>query len=59
MDVKQEKRVDDYCNVDMNRHLLDLWTGFTKLKRETSQRIHVVRETDKDSNNDTARSCVA
>ena len=30
MDVKQEKRVDDYCNVDGSRDLSDPWTGFTR-----------------------------
>ena len=30
MDVKQEKRIDDYWNVDGSRHLSDPWTGFTQ-----------------------------
>ena len=30
LDVLQEKRVDDYWNVDPNRHLSDSWKGFTK-----------------------------
>ena len=30
LDVMQEKRVDDYWNVDSNRSLSDSWTGFTK-----------------------------
>ena len=29
MDVKQEKRIDDYWNIDGSRDLSDLWTGFT------------------------------
>ena len=31
LDVKQEKRIDDYWNVDGSRDLSDLWTGFTQL----------------------------
>ena len=30
MDIAQEKRIDDYWNVDENRSLSDPWTGFTK-----------------------------
>ena len=30
LDVMQEKRVDDYWNVDSNRNLSDSWKGFTK-----------------------------
>ena len=29
LDVKQEKRIDDYWNIDGSRDLSDLWTGFT------------------------------
>ena len=29
LDVKQEKRIDDYWNVDGSRDLSDPWTGFT------------------------------
>ena len=31
MDVKQEKRIDDYSNIDRSLHLSDPWTGFTNL----------------------------
>ena len=31
LDVLQEKRIDDYWNVDPNRSLSDSWKGFTKL----------------------------
>ena len=31
LDVMQEKRVEDYWNVVMNRSLSDSWTGFTKI----------------------------
>ena len=30
LEVKQEKRIDDYWNVDLNRHLSDSWTRFTR-----------------------------
>ena len=30
LDVKQEKRIDDYWNIDGSRDLSDLWTGFTQ-----------------------------
>ena len=30
LDVMQEKRFDDYWNVDSNKHLSDSWKGFTK-----------------------------
>ena len=30
MDVKQERRIDDYCNIDGSRDLSDSWTGFTQ-----------------------------
>ena len=29
-DVKQEKRIDDYWNIDGSRDLSDSWTGFTR-----------------------------
>ena len=58
----QEKRIDDYWNVDENKSLSDSWTGFTKftLLKETSKRIYVVQwETDKNSNNHSTRSYLA
>ena len=30
LDVLQEKRIDDYWNVDSSRHLSDSWKGFPK-----------------------------
>ena len=47
LDVKQEKRIDDYWNIDGSRNLSDPWTGCTLctlLEEKTSLRIHVVRE---------------
>ena len=34
LDVKQEKRNDDYWNVDGSRDLSDYWTGFTQFALE-------------------------
>ena len=45
LDVKQEKRIDDYWNIDGSRDLSDPWTGFTQfysIGRKTSRRIYVV-----------------
>ena len=30
LDVKQERRIDDCCNIDGSRDLSDSWTGFTQ-----------------------------
>ena len=30
LDVKQEKRIDDYWNIDVSRDMSDPWTGFTR-----------------------------
>ena len=30
LDVKQERRIDDYWNIDWSRNLSDSWTGFTQ-----------------------------
>ena len=46
LDVKQEKRIDDYWNIDGSRDLSDPWTDFTQftlLEEKTSRRIYVVR----------------
>ena len=46
LDVKQEKHIDDYWNIDGSRDLSDPWTGFTRftlLEEKTSRRIYVVR----------------
>ena len=32
LDVKQEKRIDYYWNIDGSRDLSDPWTGFTQFK---------------------------
>ena len=46
LDVKQEKRIDDYWNIDGSQNSSDPWTGFTQftpLEVKTSRRIYVVR----------------
>ena len=47
LDVKQEKRIDDYWNIDGSRDLSDPWTGFTQftlLDEKTSRRIYMSGE---------------
>ena len=46
LDVKQEKRIDDYWNIDGSRDLSDPWTGFTQftlLDEKSSRQKNVVR----------------
>ena len=46
LDVMQERRIDDYWNIDGSRDLSDSWTGFTQftlLEEKTSRWIYVVR----------------
>ena len=46
LDVKQEKRIDDYWNIDGSRDLSDPWTSFTQfysIGRKTFRRIYMVR----------------
>ena len=61
LDVKQEKRIDDYWNIDGSRDLSGSWTVFTQfIKWDFSRRIFVVRgETDKKAANIQARSFMA
>ena len=47
LDIMQEKKIDDYWNVDSCKHLSDFWRGFTKftlLKEKPPKRIHVVQK---------------
>ena len=37
LDVKLEKRIDDYCNIDGSRDLCEPWTGFTQLLYSTKK----------------------
>ena len=63
LDVLHAKRIDDCWNVDSSKHLSNSWKGFmtfTPTERETSKRIFVVwGETDKDSNDNQTRTCMA
>ena len=62
LDVMQELRSDDHWNVDENRRLSDSWivcTKFALLKKRITQRICCPEETDKSSDNNKTRSCVA
>ena len=63
LNVKQEKRIHDYWNIDVSRDLSDYWTGFHtvySIGRKTSKRIYVVRvETDKTASDIQARSFMA
>ena len=46
LDVKQQKRIDDYWNIDGSRDLSDPWTVFTQftlLEEKNPRRIFVVR----------------
>ena len=46
LDVKQEKRIEDYWNIHGSRDLSDPWTGFTQftlLEEKPSRRTYVVR----------------
>ena len=59
----QEKRVDDYWNVDSNRNLSEFVERIHKvysIERKTCQRIYVVWcEIDKDTIDYQTRSCMA
>ena len=63
LDVKQEKRIDDYWNVDASRDLSDSWTGFTQfsLLEEKPPDGHMWSrgETDKMASDIQARSFMA
>ena len=64
LDIMQEKKIDDYWNVDSSKHLSDSWRRCTKIhsiERKTSRmEINVVlEETDRDSNDHQTRLCMA
>ena len=40
LDVKQEKHIDDYWNIDGSKDLSDSWTGFTQFTRCLSKNSH-------------------
>ena len=63
LDVKQEKRIDDYWNIDGSRDLSDPWTGFTQfalLDEKAPDGNTVVRgEIDEETAHIQARSSMA
>ena len=62
LDVLQEKRIDDYRNIDGSRDLSDSWTGFTQFtlwKRNLQTDICGPGETDKTASDNQARSFMA
>ena len=62
LDVAQEKRIDDYWNVDGHGSLSDSWTlhKIYTIQRDSSKRIYVAREeADENSNDITSRSHMA
>ena len=62
LDVLQERRIDDYWNIDGSRDLSDSWTGFsqfTLLEEKPPDGYVVQGETDKTAGNIQARSFMA
>ena len=62
LDVLQEKKIDDYWNVDSSKHLSGSWRRFTKfilLKEKSPKDTGGPEGTDKDSNDFQTRLCVA
>ena len=62
LDVKQEKRIDDFWNIDGSRDLSDPWTGFTQftlLEEKPSDRYVVRGEIHKKTADIQARSSMA
>ena len=63
LDVKQEKRIDDYWNIDGSRDLSDPWTGFTQftLLEEKNLQTDICGpgETDKKAADIQARSSMS
>ena len=57
MDVKHEKRIDDYWNIDGSRDLSDSWTGFTQFTLLTD--IFCPGETNEEAAYIQARSSMA
>ena len=58
----QERRIDDYWNIDGSRDLSDSWTGFTQfalLEEKAPDGYVVQEETDKKAVNIQARSSMA
>ena len=63
MDVKQEKRIDDYWNIDGSRDLSDPWTGVTQFtlleEKPPDGYMWSGVKTDKKAADIQTRSCMA
>ena len=63
LDVMQERRIDDYWNIDGSRDLSDSWTGFTQFtlleEKPPDGYMWSGEETDKTAGNIQARSFMA
>ena len=63
LEIAQEKEIYAREDVDKNRNLSELWTGFHKIyviERKTLERVWQTREEiDENSDNITSRSCMA
>ena len=63
LDVMQERRIDDYWNIDGSRDLSDSWTGFTQFtllgKKPPDGYMWSGGETDKTTGNVQSISCMA
>ena len=63
LDVMQERRIDDYWNIDGSRDLSDSWTGFTQFtqleEKPPDGYMWFGRETDKTAGNIKAGSFMA
>ena len=63
LDVKQEKRIDDFWNIDGSRDLSDSWTGFTQFTllsvKPPDEYMWSGEETDKTAGFIQARSFMA
>ena len=63
LDVEQERRIDDYWNIDGSRDLSDSWTGFTQFtlleEKPPDGQMWSGRETDKKAADIQARLFIA
>ena len=54
LDVKQEKRIDDYWNIDDSRDLFDPWTGFTQFMYSKKKLLTDILWSGREINEETA-----
>ena len=57
LDVFQEKRLDDYWNVDGNRSLSEPWKGFTKFPLKTEKQLRKKERQEWANEKNKARFC--